>query len=62
MTSAPATITIIARHSDPLREPAFIYIALHGDTSPATAAKATRDVLAATDHLALALDGQLVAR
>jgi S-adenosylmethionine synthetase len=62
MTSAPATITIIARHSDPLREPAFIYIALHGDASPVTAAKVTRDVLAETDHLALALDGQLIPR
>ena len=36
MTSTPATVTILARHSDPLREPAWIHIALHGDTSAVT--------------------------
>ena len=33
-----------------------------GDTSPVTAAKVTRDVLAETDHLALALNGHLIPR
>jgi hypothetical protein len=62
MTSTPATVTILARHSDPLREPAWVHIALHGDTSAATATKVTRDVPATTNHLALALNGQLIPR
>jgi S-adenosylmethionine synthetase len=61
-TDAPATVTIVARHSDPLREPALVHIALHSDATPATVTRMTREALATTDHLALALDGHLVPR
>jgi|ERR1022692_418752 hypothetical protein len=61
-SSIPATVTILARHSDPPRQPAMVHIALHGDASRATAIKAARQALATTDHLALALAGHLIPR
>jgi S-adenosylmethionine synthetase len=61
-TSAPATVTIASRHSDPLRRPSFVDVTVHGDADP----QAVRDIagksLAETDHLSLALDSWLVPR
>jgi S-adenosylmethionine synthetase len=61
-TGAPATVTIASRHSDPLRQPSFVDVAVHGDADP----RAVRDVaeksLAGTDHLSLALNSWLVPR
>ncbi len=61
-TSTPVTVTIVARHSDALREPALVHIALHGDASPAIVTQVTCEALSTTDHLALALDGYLIPR
>jgi S-adenosylmethionine synthetase len=61
-TGVPATVTIVARHSDPLRQPALVDIALHGNADPMIAAAIAEMNLSATDHLALALDGWLVPR
>lgn len=61
-TGVASTVTIVARHSDTLRNPALVDVALHGDTDP----KLVRAVVAAafesTDHLSLALDGCLIPR
>jgi S-adenosylmethionine synthetase len=61
-TGAAVTVTIASRHSDPLRQPSFTDVAVHGDADP----RAVRDVaatsLATADHLSLALDGWLVPR
>ena len=55
-------MSIVARHSDPLREPALVHIGVHGDASPAVIEEAVRTSLATTDHLVLALDGHLIPR
>lgn len=61
-TGVAATVTIVARHSDPIRHPAMVHVALHGDAEPATVAETSHAVLATTDHLTVALDGYLVPR
>ncbi len=61
-TSAPAAVTIVSRHSDPLREPALTHVALHADASLTTAANVTRDVLATTDHAASAASSNVTSR
>jgi hypothetical protein len=62
VTGTPATVTIASRHSDPLRQPSFTDIALHGDAAPQAVREITETSLATADHLALALDGWLVPR
>jgi S-adenosylmethionine synthetase len=61
-TGTPAAVTIMARHSDPLRTPALVHIGVHGDADHTAAADVARTTLATTDHLALALDGHLIPR
>jgi S-adenosylmethionine synthetase len=60
VSGVPATVTIVARHSDPLREPALVHVSVHGDANPAVTEEAVRTSLATTGHLALALDGHLI--
>ncbi|HCU92649.1 MAG TPA: hypothetical protein DHU96_07850 [Actinobacteria bacterium] len=61
-TGTPSTVTIMAQHSNPLREPAVTHVTLHGNTDHAAVTGIVRDTLAATDHLALAMDGMLIPR
>lgn len=61
-TGAPATITIVSRHSDPLRQPSFVDVAVHGDADPHAVQEIAGTSLATADHLSLALDGWLVPR
>jgi S-adenosylmethionine synthetase len=61
-TGTPAAVTIMARHSDPLRTPALVHVGVHGDADHTAAADVARTTLATTDHLALALDGHLIPR
>ena len=61
-TGAPATVTIASRHSDPLRQPSFVDIAVHGDADPAAVQEIAGTSLATADHLSLALDGWLMPR
>jgi S-adenosylmethionine synthetase len=61
-TGASAAIIIVARHSDPLRQPAFVDVALHGEADHAAVTELTRHALTTTDYLGLALDGALIPR
>lgn len=62
-TGSAATVTVLARHSDPLREPALVDVALHAaPTDDRAVAAIASDVLATTDHVSLALDGRLLPR
>jgi S-adenosylmethionine synthetase len=61
-TGTPATVTIVARHSDPLIAPALVHVGLHGDASRGLVSETARTTLASTDHLALALGGHLIPR
>jgi S-adenosylmethionine synthetase len=61
-TGAPATVTIASRHSDPLRQPAFTDVTVHGDADPRAVQEIAATSLATADHLSLALDGWLVPR
>ena len=61
-TGAPATVTIANQHSDPLRQPSFTDITVHGDADPHEVRGIAETALATTDHLALALNGWLVPR
>jgi S-adenosylmethionine synthetase len=61
-TGTAATVTIVARHSEPIRQPALVHVAMHGGADPVTVADRSRVALATTDHIALALDGYLVPR
>jgi S-adenosylmethionine synthetase len=61
-TGAGATITIVARHSDPLRRPALIDVALHGQADHEIVQDLACATLEGTDHVGLALDGALVPR
>jgi S-adenosylmethionine synthetase len=61
-TGIPAAVTIAARHSDPLRQPTLVDIALYGDADPEAVKALAAESLATTDHLALALDGVLIPR
>lgn len=61
-TGSPATVTIASRHSDPLRQPSFTDVAVHGDADPRAVQEIAAASLATADHLSLALDGALVPR
>jgi S-adenosylmethionine synthetase len=61
-TGAAATVTILARHSDPLRQPALVDIALHDDADESVVVALAKHSVANTDHLQLALDGALIPR
>ena len=61
-TGAAATVTIASRHSDPLRQPAFTDVTVHGDADPRAVQEIAATSLATADHLSLALDGWLVPR
>lgn len=58
-----ATVSIVARHSSPLRQPAAIVIDLHADADHQTARHIATDILANTDHVQRAVyDHVLVPR
>jgi S-adenosylmethionine synthetase len=57
-----ATVTIVARHSEPLRSPAVVDVALHGEADQAAVSALVTESLERTDHLSLALQGCLVPR
>jgi S-adenosylmethionine synthetase len=66
-TGTPATVSIVARHSDPLRQPALVAITPHDNApdrriNPKTVTALAREVLDGTDHLQLCLDGTLIPR
>jgi S-adenosylmethionine synthetase len=61
-TGAPATVTIASRHSDPLRQPSFVDVAVHGDADPQAVREIAGTSLATADHLSLALNGWLMPR
>jgi hypothetical protein len=56
------TVTIASRHSDPLRQPSFVGVAMHGDADPRAVQEIAAASLATVDHLSMALDGWLVPR
>jgi hypothetical protein len=56
------TVTIASRHSDPLRQPSFVGVAMHGDADPRAVQEIAAASLATADHLSMALDGWLVPR
>jgi S-adenosylmethionine synthetase len=62
VTGVPATVTIASRHSDPLRQPSFAEVAVHGDADLGTVEQIALISLATVDHISLALDGGLVPR
>jgi S-adenosylmethionine synthetase len=61
-TGTPVTVTIASRHSDPLRQPSFVGVAMHGDADPRAVQEIAAASLATADHLSMALDGWLVPR
>jgi S-adenosylmethionine synthetase len=62
VTGVPATVTIASRHSDPLRKPHLVDVAVHGEADPSAVTSIAEAALETTDHLTLALDGYLVPR
>ena len=58
-----ASVTIVARHSAPLRRPAAVILDLHGEANHQKARRVAHDILATTDHLHRAIhDRALVPR
>ncbi|MGL5856960.1 MAG: methionine adenosyltransferase [Angustibacter sp.] len=51
-----ATVTIMANHSTPLREPTHVAIDLHGHADHHTIHALAQTTLSATDHLSLSID------
>jgi len=55
---APATVTIVASHSAPLRRPTGVVLDLHGEADHHKAPRIAHDMLATTDHLHRAIHDQ----